>query len=203
MIALPRFDNPPLVLHLQPAIELDERQFFAFCRQNPELRIERSADGEVELMALAGGGGSRRNATVISLLMAWALRDGTGVVFDSSGGFVLPNGAIRAPDAAWVPKSRLRSLTTEQQERFLPLCPDFVIELRSPADSLAVTQEKMREYIGNGARLGWLIDVPNRQVAVYRPARAVIRLDAPLSLDGEPELPGFRLDLRPVWDLDF
>lgn len=110
---------------------------------------------------------------------------------------------LRAPDAAWVRKSRLRSLTAEQKECFLPLCPDVVIELRSPSDSLAVTQEKMREFIHNGAQLGWLIDVPARQVYIYRPDRDVIQLDTPLSLDGELALPGFQLDLHAVWDLDF
>ena len=198
-----RIDNPPLVLHLRPAITLSDEEFFAFCRQNPELRIERSAEGEVEIMAPAGGGSSRRNMTVSRRLDEWSLRDGTGVVFDSSGGFILPNGAIRSPDAAWVRRSRLTVLTAEQKERFLPFCPDFVIEVRSPSDSLALTQEKMHEYIGNGATLGWPLDMPAKRAYLYRPDNPVAQLDAPLSLSGEPELPGFTLDMPGIWELDF
>lgn len=203
MAALTRIDNPPLVLHLRPAITLSDEEFFAFCRQNPGLRIERSAEGEVEIMAPAGSGSSSRNATVTYLLKAWSLRDGTGVVFDSSGGFVLPNGATRSPDAAWVQRSRLKRFTAAQKERFLPLCPDFVIEVRSPSDSLALTHEKMREYIENGALLGWLLDVPSKQAHIYRPDHPVEQFDAPANLSGEPELAGFTLDLNGIWELDF
>lgn len=203
MAALTPIDNPPLVLHLRPAITLSDEEFFAFCRQNPDLRIERSAEGEVEIMAPAGSGSSSRNATVTYLLKAWSLGGGTGVVFDSSGGFILPNGATRSPDAAWVHRSRLKGFTAAQKERFLPLCPDFVIEVRSPSDSLALTHEKMREYIENGALLGWLLDVPSKQAYVYRPEHPVEQFDAPTSLSGEPELPGFTLDLSTIWGLDF
>ena len=196
-------DNSPLILHLRPAITLSDEEFFALCRQNPDLRIERSATGEVEIMAPAGGGSSSRNATVTFLLKGWSLQNGTGVVFDSSGGFILPNGAIRSPDAAWVRRSRLAALTAEQKERFLPLCPDFVIEVRSPSDSLALTREKLREYIANGAQLGWLLDIPSRRASVYRPDQPVAEFQAPLTLSGNPELPGFTLDLSAIWDIDF
>lgn len=194
---------PPLVLHTRPAMEMDDRQFFEFCQLNRDWRIERTAEGDLEIMPPAGWESSSHNAGITAQLWTWAVRDGTGVLSDSSGGFILPNGATRAPDAAWVRKSRLRALTAEQKERFLPLCPDFVVELRSPSDRLATLQEKMREYIENGARLGWLLDVPNRQVYVYRPDAGVERLDEPSALSGEPELPGFVLDLRAIWEASF
>src|ERR671932_2756854 len=144
-----------------------------------------------------------RNAILTTFLTTWALRDGTGAAFDSSTGFNLPNGATRAPDAAWVRRERLAALTAEQKKRFLPLCPDFVVELRSPSDRLAVIQDKMKEYMDNGARLGWLIDVPNREVYVYRPGTEAERVDEASELSGEPELPGFVLDLRAIWEAGF
>lgn len=201
--AVTRTEIPPLVLHMHPAVKMDDRQFFEFCQQNPDLRIERTAEGDLEIMPPAGWESSNQNATLTHLVTAWALGDGAGAVSDSSGGFILPNGAKRAPDTAWVRKSRLQALTTEQKRRFLPLCPDFVIELRSPSDSLTVLQDKMREYIDNGAALGWLLDAPNSQVYVYRPNAEVERLDKPTTLSGEPELPGFVLDLNMVWETSF
>ncbi len=155
-----------MVLHTRPALEMDEEQFFEFCQLNPDLRIERNAEGDLEIMSPAGGRTGNRNAGITAQLWTWALGDGTGAAFDSATGFILPNGAVRAPDAAWVRMSRLQELTEEQQEQFLPLCPDFVIELRSPSDRLRAVQAKMREYIANGAVLGWLIDAPNRRVYV-------------------------------------
>lgn len=203
MAALTRIDNPPLILHLRPAITLSDEEFFAFCRQNPELRIERSAEGEIEIRPLLGGGSSHRNVIIMYRLSEWATHDGIGVVFESSCGFILPNEAIRAPSATWVRRSRLAGFTAAQKERFLPLCPDFVIEVRSLSDSLALTHEKMREYIENGTLLGWLLDVPSKQAHVYRPDHPAEQFDAPKNLSGEPELPGFTLDLAGVWELDF
>jgi Uma2 family endonuclease len=200
---LARTEGHLLKLQMRPAVEMTDQQFFDFCRQNPDLQIERTAEGVIEIMAPAGGESSNRNAMITYQLTAWSLRDGTGVVFDSSGGFILPNGATRAPDAAWVRKTRLQRLTAEQKERFLPLCPDFVIEIRSPSDSLAATQAKMEEYIANGALLGWLIDVPGRQVWIYRPDNAADQLDRPTALSGEPVLSGFGLDLTPIWEPGF
>src|SRR3954451_5415518 len=136
---LPRTDGQLLKLQMRPAIDMSDQQFFDFCRQNPDLQIERTTEGVIEIMAPAGGGSSNRNAIVTYQLTGWSLRHGTGAISDSSGGFILPNGATRSPDAAWVRKSRLHTLTAEQKERFLPLCPDFVIEIRSPTDSLAAT----------------------------------------------------------------
>ena len=149
--------EPALTFHLDPVIQLDDDQLYELCRLNRELRIERTAEGGLIVMPPVGGRTSSRNADLVTQLRNWARRDGTGVTFDSSGGFTLPNGAMRAPDAAWVERSRLRELASEQKERFLPLCPDFVIELRSPSDRLPGVEEKMREYMGSGARLGWLV----------------------------------------------
>ncbi len=191
------------VLHLRPALELDDRQFAALARQNPELRLERTAEGDVLVMAPTGGETGYRNAGITAQLWTWAVRDGTGAAFDSSTGFVLPNGATRSPDAAWVRGGRLRALSAEQRERFLPLCPDFVIELRSPSDSLPATQAKLDEYLTNGARLGWLLDVPNRRVFVYRPRTPVMVVDGPATLSADPELSGFALDLAMVWEPRF
>ncbi len=200
---LTRVEIPPLVLHLRPAIELSDEQFFDFCQLNGDLRIERTAEGDLEIMPPADWAISSHNAGVTAQLWAWARRDGTGVVSDSSGGFTLPNGAVRAPDAAWVRKSRLPGRPAGRKGWFLPLCPDFVIELRSPSDRLRAVQAKMREYIANGAALGWLIDAPNRRVYVYRPDAEVEHLDQPAALAGDPELPGFVLDLTPVWEAGF
>lgn len=196
---LTRVVSPPLVLHLRPAIEMSDEQFFQFCQLNDDLRIERTAEGDLEIMPPAGWESSRHNLGIAAQLWTWALRDGTGEATDSSGGFTLPNGAMRAPDAAWVRKSRLQGLTDRQKLGFLPLCPDFVIEVRSPSDRLRTVRAKMREYIEQGAALGWLIDGPNRRVYVYRPRAEVERLDDPSTLSGDPELPGFVLDLTLIW----
>lgn len=187
------------VLRMPSSVEMDDEQFFHFCRINRDLRIERTAEGEIEIMPPAGWETGSRNAAITAQLWMWALRDGTGTVTDSSGGFNLPNGATRAPDAAWVRRERLENLTTEQKQRFLPLCPDFVIELRSPSDSLLAVQEKMEEYIENGARLGWLLDASNKRCYVYRPGSETERFEGATGLSGEPELPGFSLNLDPVW----
>jgi len=190
-----RADDRTLVLHLRPALELDERQFTALARQNPDLRLERTEEGDVLVMAPTGGDTGYRNAAITAQLWVWAMRDGTGAAFDSSTGFTLPNGATRSPDATWVRAERLRALTAEQRERFLPLCPDFVLGLRSPSDSLAATQAKMEEYLANGALLGWLLDVPSRRVSVYRPgtpglsARPHTNLDATFLVAPPPVLP--------------
>ena len=191
--------QPPLTLQLRPVLELDDDQFFAFARLNRDVRLERSAEGELIVMPPTGGETSDQNAEISMQLRQWAKRDGTGTTFESSGGFRLPNGAIRSPDAAWVSHSRLAALTPEQRKRFLPLCPDFVIELRSPTDSLVAAQNKLAEYIANGARLGWLLDAPAKRVYIYRPDAPVQQVDDPDTLAGDPVLPGFVLDLREVW----
>jgi Uma2 family endonuclease len=193
----------PMVLHTRPVFEMSDELFYDFCQTNREWRIERTAEGEILVMPPAGGETSHGNAVLTTVLTTWALQEGTGVAFDSSGGFNLPNGATRSPDASWVKGMRLASLTPEQKKRFLPLCPDFVIELRSPSDHLKTLQDKMQEYIANGAQLGWLIDTPNRRVYIYRPGVAVECLENPVTLSGNPELPGFALDLARLWEPGF
>ena len=196
-------EHQPLVLHTRPAFEMSDESFFDFCQANREWRIERNAEGEILVMPPAGGETSHGNAILTTALTTWAGQEGTGVAFDSSGGFQLPNRAIRSPDATWVKKSRLAALTSEQKKRFLPLCPDFVIELRSPSDPLQTLQNKMQEYIDNGALLGWLLDAPNRRVYIHRPGKTVECLEQPSAIFGEPELPGFVLELAKIWQPDF
>lgn len=198
-----RVEYRPIVLHTNPVLKMGEEQFFEFCRLNRDLRIERTAEGDLEVMPPTGGETGNRNLKIAVQLGTWAERDSTGVPFDSSTGFRLPNGATRSPDAAWVKRERLVDLTAEQKQKFLPLCPDFAVELRSPTDSLTLLQDKMREYVENDARLGWLIDPSERRVYVYRPGVEVEQLDGASSLSGEPELPRFKLDLRRIWEPGF
>ncbi|MYN66679.1 MAG: Uma2 family endonuclease [Acidobacteria bacterium] len=188
-----------LFLALPPVVRLDDDQFYELCRLNRELRIERAAGGGLSIMPPAGGDTSRRNAEIVRQLANWASRNGAGTCFDSSCGFVLPNGAVRSPDAAWVLRERLNALTERQRSRFLPLCPDFVVELRSPTDSLPVLQDKMREYVDNGAGLGWLIDPLRAEVFVYLPDGSVECLQAPAYLSADPLLAGFRLERDEIW----
>ena len=198
-----RVEYRPVVLHTNPVLKMDEEQFFKLCQLNRDLRIERTAEGDLEVMPPTGGEAGSRNLKIALQLGTWTERDGAGVAFESSTGFKLPNGATRSPDAAWVRRERLVDLTVEQKQKFLPMCPDFVVELRSPTDSLSILQGKMREYAGNGTRLGWLIDPAERRVYVYRSDAEVERLDGASSLSGEPELPGFVLDLRKIWESGF
>ena len=188
-------EGSALVVHVRPVVRLTDDQFYELCRLNRELRIERTAQGGLSIMPPAGGDSSALNAEITMQLGLWAKRDGTGRTFDSSGGFVLPNGAVRSPDASWVSHARLAALTAEQRKKFLALCPDFVIELRSPTDSLPLLQDKLREYVDNGARLGWLIDPLGGQVFVYRPDSPVERLQEPDRVSADPLLPGFRLEM--------
>ncbi len=192
-----------LLVQMAPAVSMTDEQFFRFCAQNRDLRIERTANGQILIMAPAGGATGARNSDITMQLTRWAKEDGTGVAFDSSARFNLPNKASRAPDAAWVRRERLAELTPEEKEKFLPLCPDFVIELRSPSDRLHAVRDKMQEYMENGARLGWLIDPVERQVFVYRPEAPVEHLEDPERIAGDPVLPGFTLDLTTIWEPGF
>lgn len=196
-------ESQPLVLRMRPAIDMTDDQFFEFCQINRDLRIERTAQGDILIMTPTGGATGARNLRITLRLGLWTIQDGRGVAFDSSTGFILPNGATRSPDGAWVRRSRLAALTPEQKEKFLPLCPDFVIELRSPSDPLAMLKEKMQEYTANGAQLGWLIDPTSQRVYVYRPAAEVECLENPATVSGDPTLPGFVLTLPEIWQTDF
>ena len=198
-----RIEYRPVVLRTSPALEMDEEQFFEFCQQNKDLRIERTAGGDLEIMPPTGGETGNRNFKIALQLGVWMESDSTGVAFDSSTGFRLPNGATRSPDAAWVRRERLAELMAKQKLLFLPLCPDFVVELRSQTDSRPLLQDKLQEYIENEARLGWLIDATERRVYVYRPGSRVEQLDAVPSLSGETELPGFTMDLCKIWEPGF
>lgn len=189
-----------LKLNLSPVLELTDEQFAQLCQANRDLRLERTATGELIIMPPAGGKTGRRNLNLSYQLGAWNYRTNLGVAFDSSTGFRLPKGGDRSPDAAWVAKDRWEALSEEEQEGFVPLCPDFVVELRSKTDSLATLQAKMREYQENGARLGWLLDPQRQQAEVYRLGQPVEVLQNPETLSGEDVLPGFVLTLKPIFD---
>jgi Uma2 family endonuclease len=192
-----------VVIHWPPLLNLVNEQFFVFCQANKELRIERTALGDCEIMAPTGGETGWRNLSLAAQLYNWAERDGSGVAFDSSTGFTLPNGAIRSPDVSWVKRTRLAVLTPKQKQQFLPLCPDFVIELRSPSDPIKTLQDKMQEYIENGANLGWLIDPENQRVLVFQAEKTIVTLYKPEFLSADDLLTGFRLELQKIWDVEF
>jgi Uma2 family endonuclease len=191
--------DPPITLRTRPAVDLSDDEFFRLCQVNGDLRLERTAAGEIVIMPPAGWETGYRNLELSGQVRDWARRDGSGVAVDSSAGFRLPNGATRSPDVAWVRRERLVGLTSMQLEKFLPLCPDFVIELRSPSDRLGDLRAKMDEYLANGAALGWLIDPSSRTAYVFRPSAAVDTLMAPDRLSGDPELPGLVVELAEIW----
>ncbi len=187
-----------LTLNLD-AVHLSNQQFYQLCLANRDWRFERNATGELVIMPPTGGETGNRNGRLTQQLFNWTDQSNTGIAFDSSTGFKLPNGADRSPDAAWLKRERWEALTPEQQARFVPLCPDFVVELLSPSDDLAITRRKMQEYIDNGAQLGWLINRKARQVEIYRAGQAIEVLETPVTLSGEAVLPGFVLDLKSIW----
>lgn len=190
-----------LVLHFSPLMKkLSEEEFFEFCMLNKDLRIELTSGGDLIIMPPTGGKTGIRNFKLIVSFGVWAEKDGTGKGFDSSTLFTLPDGAKRSPDLSWVRNERWNQLSETEQERFPPLCPDFVVELRSKSDSLKVLQNKMQEYIENGAQLGWLIDPFKKKIYVYRPQVAVKVLDNPPDISGDPLLRGFTLDVESLWE---
>ncbi len=199
----PTTERTPRVFHLPHSVKMSSGQLWDVCRANPEWRIELTSEGDLLIMPPTGARTGARNQELSLQLGSWAKQDGSGISFDSSTGFELPNGAMRSPDAAWVRRDHLLNLSDEQKERFLPVCPDFVVELKSPSDALADLRDKMSEYIVNGARLGWLIDPEQHRVYIYRKAAAVQELDDPATVAGEPLLHGFVLDLRSIWDPGF
>ena len=188
----------PLVMRLNPALELNEETFFHVAQLNKDLRMELSAEGELIVMPPAGGNTSSRNSKLNYHFEAWNRQEERGTVFDSSGGFILANGAVRSPDISWVSEERLAELTDAQREKFLPLCPEFVLELRSPSDRLSVVKEKMQEYIDNGAELGWLIDPQEQRVYIYT-SDGVEELEQPREVIGTGVLEAFRLELAEIW----
>ena len=181
------------------SLRLTAVQFEQLCSDNRDLRLELTSEGELIVMPPTGSKSGLRNARLNQVLANWADVDGTGVCFDSSTGFTLPNGAKYSPDSSWIERNRWDALSNEEQEGFAPLCPDFVIELRSHSDSLSRLQNKMQEYIENGAHLAWLIDSLNRQIYIYLPDHDVEVLNDPETVSGEPLLPGFVLNLHELW----
>lgn len=194
-----RSNMAPLTVSLPAIAPMTRDEFYAFCQANRDLRIERAATGEVIVMPPVFSDTGNRNFNLAVQLGIWAERDGTGLGFDSSAGFTLPNGATRSPDAAWIKAERWNILTESEKASFAPISPDFVIELRSASDTLSGLQAKMQEYTDNGVSLGWLIDRKNRQVYIYRPDREPQVLDNPERVSGDPELPGFCLPMAKVW----
>ena len=188
-----------VTFNLSPPFELTDDAFYQLCRNNPDVKFERTATGELVVMSPVGGEGGKREADLITDLNIWNRQAKLGVVFSSSAGFKLPNGADRSPDAAWVKQERWDALSPEQQRKFPPIAPDFVIELRSESDDLEELRAKMREYRDNNVILGWLINPKDQQVEVYRQGQPVELLAAPESLSGEAILPGFNLELNRIF----
>ena len=188
-----------ITLHLPLSIQITDNQFFELCQINELIKIERNADGSLILKPLLGGISSNINASLTAQLANWNDEKSQGVVFGSDVGFILPNGSIYSPSAAWIKLERWNNLTNEEKEKFPPLCPDFVIELLSPSDSFKSTQEKMREYIDNGILFGILINRKSRQVGIYRQGKEVEVLDAPAAVSGQDILKDFMLNLGMIW----
>jgi Uma2 family endonuclease len=188
-----------LTLDLSSIVTLTRSEFYKLCAANPEMRLERLSNGDLVVMAPTGGETGNRNWSLSGEFYVWCRQQGQGQGFDSSTGFALPDGSDRSPDLAWISQAKWDALTPEERRGFLPLCPDFVVELMSPTDSWARMQTKMDIYRANGCRLGWLIDPQGRRVAIYRADRPVEILDAPASLSGEDLLPGFVLDTAFLW----
>ena len=189
-----------LTLNLQSLIEITDEQFYQLCQANRDLKFERTAKGEILIMPPTGSETGGRNAGLTAQLWLWNQQTRLGKSFDSSTGFRLPNSADRSPDAAWVRRDRWDALTAIQKRKFAPICPDFVVELCSPNDDIEDVQAKMQEYLANGIRLGWLIDPETRRVEIYRPHQPVEILHNPATISGEEVLPGFVLDLQPIFE---
>ncbi len=190
----------PIVLDFRDVLKkINDDEFEDFCRHNPDVEIELTKEGELVIMPPTGGETGIRNFTLIGNFFNWLEKDKSGVGFDSSTVFVLPSGAKRSPDLAWAKNEKWNALSAEEKKKFPPLCPDFVVELRSPSDSLVNLQNKMKEYIENGAALGWLIDPLEKKVHVYHPDAETEVLDNPKQVGGEPLLKGFCLNVKKLW----
>ncbi|MFM2064303.1 MAG: hypothetical protein RLZZ507_3974 [Cyanobacteriota bacterium] len=188
-----------ITINLNPIVRFTDDQFYQLCRENPDVKFERNAKGELLVMSPTGGETGRINSEINADFGVWNRHNKLGVCFDSSTCFKLPNGANRSPDVAWIKKERWDNLTLEEKTKFPPIAPDFVLELMSPTDNLQETQKKMQEYIDNGVKLGWLINPKTQQVEIYRLGKPVEILTAPSELSGEDILPGFLLNMAIVW----
>jgi Uma2 family endonuclease len=188
-----------ITLEIPTYFIVSQEQFELLAIANRDLRLERSPTGELIIMPPTGGSTGRRNAKLVTYFVNWNDQTQLGEVFDSSTAFRLPDGSNRSPDVAWVSRERWQNLAPEQQDSFPPLCPDFVVELRSKSDSLKNLQDKMQEYLENGLQLGWLIDIQNQTVEVYRPQQACEVLQKPILLTGESVLRKFSVSLDFLW----
>ena len=186
--------SKPVILNLKN-VGLSDEQFYQLCQTNENWQLEETAKGELLIMPPVGAISGNRESEFNADVVIWNRQTQLGKVFSSSTIFILPNGGKRSPDVAWIANERWASLTTEEQEKFAPICPDFVIELRSRTDSLSQLQEKMQEYLDSGLRLGWLIDPQNQQVEIYRQNQSREIVSLPTTLLGEDVLPGFTLEL--------
>jgi len=186
-------------ISLEPVIHITDEQFYELCQANPDVKFERSAAAELIIMAPTGGETGSYNSEINADFVIWNRKTQLGKVFDSSTCFKLPKGGERSPDVAWVTLERWNTLTREQQRKFPPIAPDFVLELLSPTDSLEKTQAKMQEYMNSGVRLGWLVDRDNHYVEIYRINQSVEVLRNPEQLSGEDVLPEFVLNMNIVW----
>ncbi|MEN9871702.1 MAG: hypothetical protein RLZZ171_2694 [Cyanobacteriota bacterium] len=188
-----------ITVNFNSIIDISDEQFYQLCTQNPETKFERNCDGEILIMPPTGGETGRRNTNLILQLAIWNQETKLGEVFDSSTGYKLPNGANRSPDVSWIKQESWDGLTSEQKEKFIPLAPDFVLELMSPTDYLVNIQAKMKEYLENKVKLGWLINPQAKQVEIYRLGQQAELLDSPRLISGEDILPGFVLDLAGIF----
>ena len=186
------------ILDLRSSLDLNDDQFAKICQHNPDLKFERTSTGELVIVALTGGNTGRRNLKLSGRLLFWIEETGNGEGFDSSTGFKLPDGSIRSPDVAWLSSQRWQNLSPEQQQKIVPLCPDFLVELRSPSDDPRDLQKKMQTYLDNGLQLGWLLDPETQIVEIYRPDQVVEILAKPDRLSGEEILSGFVLHLNGI-----
>ena len=198
-ISPPSEKAAPLLMPDLTSLRLTPAQFEQVCRDNPDLRLELTSTGGLIVMPPTGSLTGKRNFHLTGQFSLWAEKDGTGFGFDSSTGFKLPNGAIRSPDVSWVRREKWDALSEDEREEFAPLCPDFVIELRSRWQTLKAQQQKMQEYLDNGTTLGWFIDPRNRRVYVYRQGEEVEVLTDAATVSGDPILPGFGLQLTELW----
>jgi Uma2 family endonuclease len=189
----------PLPLRFRPETPMSDDDLMRFCAANDFLRVERDANGEILVMTPAGNNTGRKNTAIISALDAWAERDRRGYVFDSNTGFTLPDGSMRSPDAAWVQAARWDALSQTDKDRFSPLCPDFIIELRSPTDNLKDLQDKMLKWIANGAQLAWLIDPSEQEVSIYRFGESPEVHHHSTSVQGDGVMAGFELVMARIW----
>ncbi|MCS6782415.1 MAG: Uma2 family endonuclease [Gloeomargarita sp. SKYG98] len=185
-----------LPLRIPPTLRWTESEFGEWVKANPDWRWELTADGQLCVMPPTGGETGNYEAGLMTEIELWNRRSGLGKTFSSSTGFRLPNGAIRSPDVAWIPKEKWDRLTPEQRRGFAPVCPDFVVELLSPSDDKSLVQAKLQEYLDNGARLGWLVDPQTRTVTIYRPQQPPQTVDFAQPLTGDDVLPGLVIDLR-------